>query len=136
MKHVKMISTCAALAVAGAAFAIGSPAYGKTHTIVVIAPADIVSRHVSYADLNLASASAQHVLRSRVSYAIGDLCRQTTGYIGPTFGFESAAVNQCSEAAWGQARPQIAGAVLRSREMASTGQATVAAAAITISIAP
>jgi hypothetical protein len=40
----------------------------------------------------------------------------------------------CSNGAWNDARPQIARAVQRAQELASTGHSAIIAAALTISI--
>jgi hypothetical protein len=42
---------------------------------------------------------------------------------------------KCDNRAWGEARPQIARAVQRAHDIASTGTSPIAAAAITISLA-
>ncbi len=43
-------------------------------------------------------------------------------------------MKSCDTSAWGGARPQIARAVQRAREIAATGSSTIAAAAITIAV--
>jgi UrcA family protein len=98
----------------------------------VTAPEDIVVRHVSYVDLNLAVAAGQKTLNRRVGSAVTDLCMEATGGFGSA-AFEYSMI-RCADGAWKGARPQIARAVKRAQELASTGQSAIVATALTISI--
>ena len=98
--------------------------------MIVVANPDIVTRRISYADLNLASSPGEVTLDRRVGGAIGSLCLESTG------GSDLYGVGHlCRNSAWSQARPQITQAVHRARDIASTGTSTIAAAAITIQLA-
>ena len=67
MAYRKLFSACAAAAVTVGGFAVVvPPAFGESGPIVVAANPDIVIRRISYADLNLASASAVVTLHRRV----------------------------------------------------------------------
>lgn len=99
--------------------------------VVVYAPADVVVRHISYADLNLASASGEKTLRGRVNGAIGDLCLEATGGDNGSFSFKYSMM-KCDNRAWGEARPQIARAVQRARDLAANGTSTIPVVAISI----
>ena len=98
--------------------------------MIVVANPDIVTRRISYADLNLASSPGEVTLDRRVGGAIGSLCLESTGGRG-LYGVG----HLCRNCAWSEARPQIAQAVHRARGNASTGTSTIAAAAITIQLA-
>ena len=131
----KLLSMCAAVAVtSGGLFLLASPASARA-PIVVTAPLaeDIIVRHVSYADLNLAAAAGLNTLNSRVGGAVEDLCTEAVGGYesGITFKFNMV---RCSRDAWSGARPQIAQAVQRAHDIAFTGTSNLAAVAITISL--
>src|SRR5215218_7262630 len=80
MEHYKFVSACAAIAVTVGAFAIvAPPAHGKSRPVVVVANPDIVTRHIGYADLNLASSAGEVTLNRRVGGAISGLCQEATG---------------------------------------------------------
>jgi UrcA family protein len=129
MKHLNAITLCTAVAMS----AMASPAVGKSTKLVVTAPLDRVARHVSYADLNLASPAGETTLNRRVDVAVADLCLDATGANDGSFTFK-AAMMRCSGSAWNQARPQIDRAVQRAREIASKGSSAITAAALTISL--
>jgi len=132
MMYAKAFSISAAVALA--ATGLASPAAGKSTRIVVTAPpADLVVRHVSYADLNLASAAGERSLNGRVGYAVSDLCSEATGGNDGSFTAKRA-MNRCSGSAWDQARPQMSLAVQRAHEIAATGTSNIAAAALTITL--
>lgn len=135
MTYAKVLSMCAAVAItAGGLIIMAPPAFGKA-PIVVTAPApnDIVTRHIGYADLNLASAAGERALNRRVGSAVNDLCLEATGGRDNRTGFRFDMIN-CTGSAWNQARPQIGRAVGRARDIASTGYSTLSAVAITIAI--
>lgn len=129
MKHLNALALCTAVALT----AMASPALGKSARLVVTAPADPVARHISYADLNLASPAGETTLNRRVDAAVSDLCLDVTGGNDGSFTFK-ASMMRCSGSAWNQARPQIDRAVQRAREIASTGSSAITAAALTISL--
>lgn len=97
--------------------------------MLVTAPSDLVVRHVSYSDLDLAAPAGKAALYDRVGFAIGDVCTEANHFDNGSFAFKSG-LKQCSNVAWSDARPQIARAVER-----ATGTSSIAAAAITISTA-
>jgi len=72
-------------------------------------------------------------LNRRVGGAVGSLCREATGGEDGNF-MTTFADRKCRNSAWSQARPQIARAVQRSRDIAFTGTSPIAAAAITINL--
>jgi len=136
MNYVRAISLCAAIAVAsGGLFLAASPALGRGGPILVTAspPEEIVVRHVGYADLNLAAAPGQKTLNRRVGGAVSDLCTEAAGGNDGSTAFRYSLI-RCSNSAWNDARPQIARAVQRAQELASTGQSSIVAAALTISL--
>jgi UrcA family protein len=135
MKHAFSNWTAFGVAVISV-LAMASPACGKTPQVVVTGNPDMVTRQITYADLNLALPSGERVLSRRVSYAISGLCQEVTGDPHPTMLAGSAVVSGCMNSGWSQARPQIARAIERARELAATGQSTVAAAALIISMTP
>ena len=131
MTYGKTLSMVAAV---GLIAASASPAWGKSARIFVTAPSpDTVSRHITYADLNLASAAGERTLYRRVSYGVSDLCDEILGSYdrSPSSKFNLMA---CTGSAWSQARPQMDRAVQRARDIAATGSSPIAAAALTISI--
>lgn len=136
MNHVRAISLCAAIAVtSGGLFLVAAPAFGRSGPILVTAPQpeDLVVRHVSYADLNLAAAPGQKALNRRVGAAVTDLCTEAAGGNDGGTAFRYNMIN-CSNGAWNDARPQIARAVQRAQELAFTGHSSIVATALTISI--
>ena len=84
---------------------------------------------VTYADLDLAQPPQERRLNHRVGSAVKRVClfegrraAQGSGYY------------DCADEAWDGARPQIARAVARAREIALTGKSSIAATAITIRV--
>ena len=106
---------------------------GDQKPVVVTAqPEDIVPvRRVSYRDLNLASREGEKTLYHRVSKAVGDVCQESTGTNAFIFVTQS-----CKTHAWRGARPQMALAIQRAREIAMTGHSNIGLVAIQISVAP
>lgn len=136
MIYAKILSMCAATAITTGAIVLMAPhaSAAPRQPLVVTAPSpDLVVRHVSYADLNLAVSSGEHTLNRRVGNAVTSVCNEA---VGPdTLNLASTIANmRCSRSAWDGARPQIARAVQRAREIAMTGSSTIAASAITIAI--
>jgi UrcA family protein len=135
MTCAKIVSLCVATAITAGGFFVVSPPASARQPIVVTGPSreDIVVRRVSFADLNLASTSGEKTLNHRVGGAVTSLCIEA---VGPdTRSLSSTIANmRCTRQAWDGARPQIASAVQRAREIAATGSSAIAATAITISI--
>lgn len=134
MIYAKIVSLCVATAITAGGLLIFSPQASARQPIVVTAPeSDLVVRRVSYADLNLASASGEKRLNRRVGSAITSLCIEA---VGPdTHNLGSTIANmKCARGAWAGARPQIARAVERAQQIAATGSSTIAATAIVLSI--
>ena len=92
----------------------------------------LIVRHVSYADLNLATKEGAKILDRRVGSAVSDVCVEANDGDNGSFDFKVGML-RCSASAWNQARPQIDLAVQRAREMASTGGSAISVAAISIS---
>ena len=131
MDYVKIYSFAAAVGITAAGMLIfAPPASGRP--ILVTGEIQAVSRHVGYADLNLASAAGAMTLSHRVRGAVQDLCLDATGGDDGGFDFKTN-MTRCSAHAWSDARPQIERAVERAHEIAATGSSSLAAAAITIS---
>jgi UrcA family protein len=134
MEYNKFLTACAAVAIAvGGVTVLAPPASGRVQPLVVTANADIITSRISYLDLNLASAPGQLTLNRRVEGAIGNLCTEATAAYDGNFR-TGIANRKCRNSAWDQARPQIARAVQRANEIASTGASTIAASAITIAL--
>jgi UrcA family protein len=134
MTYVKAFSMCTALAVtAGVLVAVAPPAIAQPPSVFVTAPADVVTRHINYADLNLASAAGERSLDHRVGGAVADLCLDATGGNDGSLNFKYS-MKRCSGFAWNEARPQMDRAIQRAREIASTGSSSIAAVALTISL--
>lgn len=134
MLYGKLFSMCAAVGITIGGLLVMTPhASAGQRPIVVTSPAELVVRHISYADLNLASLSGEKTLKYRVGGAVRSLCDEVAG---PDTGDlqSTVAIMECGKDAWGQARPQMARAVARAHEIALTGTSTIAATAITISL--
>jgi UrcA family protein len=132
MDYYKFVSASVAVALAvGGVTVLAPPASGKTGPVVVTAKVDVVVRRIGYLDLNLTSEPGQLTLSRRVGGAIGSLCTEATGGYDGNF-HTGIASRKCHTSAWNQARPQMARAVQRANEIASTGSSTIAAAGISI----
>jgi UrcA family protein len=132
MNYVRAISLCAAIAaVSGGLFLAAPPAFGRSGPILVTAapPEEIVVRHVSYADLNLAAEAGLRTLNRRVDVAVTDLCADANGGNDGSTKFKYS-MKKCSNVAWNDARPQI----MRAVQLASSGQTAITAAALTIAL--
>jgi UrcA family protein len=135
MNYARALAACGASLVAAVAIGVtASPAHSSPPgaLVVVANPADYVIRHVTYADLNLASAPGERTLNRRVSYAVTDLCNEALGE--PSSSSNTFAYKECTGGAWHGADPQIAAAVQRAHEIAATGTSSIAVSAITISV--
>lgn len=133
MNYTKALIMCAAVGVtATGLLVLAPPALGKTaEPVYVIGSGEVVTRHISYADLNLASFAGETTLNRRVGSAVNDLCLDATGGNDGSTSFKYS-MRRCSGGAWDQARPQITRAVQRAREIASTGSSSIVATALTI----
>jgi UrcA family protein len=131
---MKLQSTILASALLASGLA-ASPALamGEQKPVVVTAqPEDVVpTRRVSYRDLNLANREGEKTLYHRVSKAVSDVCQESTGTNAFIFVTQS-----CKTHAWRGARPQMALAIQRAREIAMTGHSNIGLVAIQISVAP
>ena len=103
------------------------PADGRP--TVVITGDERPSVLVSYAALNLAMSSGQRELHYRVNHAVRTVCRESVGP-SPII----IAEQRCRQFAWQGALPQMKRAIQRARELAATGQSSVAAASISITL--
>ena len=106
------------------------PANAQGRPVVVYGQENeyIPTEHVSFADLNLASRGGERMLQARVSKAVDRVCQYNGGGIGL---IDNGYVN-CAFGAWKDARPQMALAIARARDIALNGRSSIAAAAITI----
>ena len=116
----------ASLLVATAAFA------GQDKPVVVYAgpQENVRTERVSYADLDLALSKHERKLNLRVAGAVKRVCL----FENSRPGLQDRGYYNCADGAWDGARPQIAQAVARAKEMAATGKSSIAAAAITIHV--
>ena len=132
MRKPALSSFTAAALVAGGLF-LPTPASAKDNPVLVTGRSELVVRHVSYADFDLAVPAGAAALNDRVGFAVGDVCNEANLSDNGSFAFKLGMV-KCSNHAWNDARPQIARAVQRAQDIALTGSSPIAAAAITISI--
>lgn len=131
--YARFIALSGSVAITSAIiFAMAPPASAKA-SIVVIAPAEMVTRHISYADLNLASSAGEDTLKARVGGAVRSLCNEAVGGENASLQWKID-TKHCRTSAWDQARPQISSAAERARHIAVTGTSTIAAAAIVIKL--
>jgi len=129
MNYHKAIAMCGATLIG--AVAVGAAAFplhaGSPRVVVVAHPEDSVTRHVSYVDLNLAAAAGERTLNRRIGDAVTEMCNEAVSGTSTSFEYRD-----CSSAAWGRARPQVALAVQRAREIAVNGSSAIGAVTITI----
>lgn len=115
-------STTLALIVGAAGAAVAQPPSSRV-TVIGHPVEEGDSVRVSYRDLNLASAKGERRLNRRVASAAQTVCE-------PYFSdFERTS---CQDYAWTGARPQIAMAVQRAKEIAMTGTSSIPLVAIAI----
>jgi UrcA family protein len=135
MRYWKTLRACAAVGVfVAGTIGAATPALGQSAPILVKQSPDIVVRHVSYADLNLAVPAGERTLVGRVRTAVNDLCGEVTGGSDGSW-MGRRTMDTCNDSGWDQARPQISLAVQRARDITMTGTSSIAAAALTISVA-
>jgi UrcA family protein len=91
---------------------------------------NVRTERVGYADLNLANNKDQKKLNLRVTGAVRRVCLFETSRPG----LQDRGYYNCAGDAWDGARPQIAMAVQRARDIAMTGHSSIAATAITITL--
>ena len=128
MTYSKITSLCVALAVtAGGLFAVGPPASAQGRPVVVLAPPDIPTRRVGYADLNLGTSSGEKMLNRRVGQAVRSVCKEA---IGNNFDFHGTI--ECRDFAWDGALPQMKRAIRRAHEIAAGQTPPIAATAIVL----
>lgn len=99
--------------------------------VVYAEQTNVRTERVTYADLDLADRSDQRKLNLRVAGAVKRVCLFENSRSGlQDFGYYG-----CAGDAWDGAKPQIAQAVQRAKDIAMTGQSSIAASAITINVA-
>src|SRR5690348_7660442 len=105
-----LLLKCAAVPVVLGGLSLSVPGVAREGPVLVVANADTVTRHINYADLDLASLTGKSALNRRLGGAINSLCLETTG--GGTFSFlPNVETRKCQASAWSQADPQVAQAV-------------------------
>lgn len=132
MISLKALTLCTTLAASVVAMGSSAAAAKSGPIFVQAQPEDMITRHVSYADLDLARPSGAHALMTRVGSAVNGLCDQVAASRNVSI-LTSVAAGRCSRASWDQARPQIDVALQRAREIAMTGHSSIAATALVIS---
>jgi len=135
LKHYKALSLCAAAAMTALSLFAATPSVARSRAVVVTAQrsSDLPTRRVAYRDLNLASATDQRMLERRVSLAVKQVCRASEQYANPSLGTRTLYL-QCSDFAWGGARPQLAAAIDRAQALALNGHGAVAVGSLAIAI--
>lgn len=126
-------NTAAVLSGVAASLLVAGPALaGQQGPVVVYAEPDNVRiERVTYADLDLADRSGQKKLNSRVAGAVKRVCL----FENSRSGLQDFGYYDCAGDAWEGAKPQIAQAVQRAKDIAMTGQSSIAATAIAINVA-
>ena len=117
-------STAAAVIVGAAGAALAQPPEGAT--VIGQRAEEGMSTRVSYADLNLASLPGEQTLNRRVGRAARFVCEPAAASIN------DRDFTGCIDYAWKGAKPQIALAVQRAREIAMTGTSSIPLVAIAI----
>lgn len=108
-----------------------SAALAQDRPVVVYAEPqeNVRSERVSFGDLDLAKKRDVRTLKLRVAGAVKRVCLYDYGHMG----LQDNGYYSCADEAFDGAEPQIALAVERARQIALTGQSSIAATAITIS---
>lgn len=78
-KSVRSFAAVGAIAVVVTSITVSTPALAKERPVVVAANPEVVTRRVTYADLNLASLPGEAALNRRVGSAVKSLCIEVTG---------------------------------------------------------
>ena len=108
-----LLGLAAVLTAGGATMLAAGPAVARDVTVVAHTDGDLPVARVSFADLNLADAGGQHVLRRRVGGAIRTVC-------APAYdGTENLRFNDCRNQAWDEAKPQMTAAIARATRLAA-----------------
>lgn len=130
MSYDKLLAMGAAIFLtAGGLTLTTTSAFGQEARVLVTAPGELVIRHISYADLNLASNAGEQTLNRRVEGEVARLCVEVTGGYAAS---SAHAMAICRRAAWGQAGPQISRAVQGAREIASVDTSTFRPVALAV----
>jgi UrcA family protein len=136
MQWDKTLSMAVAVALTGTGLLAAFPADAKPRSEKPVTihgqryDYDIPTRKVSYADLNLATLAGESTLNRRVGGAVRSVCAESVA------GSDFYAELSCHRFAWGGARPQITRAVMRARQIASTGTSSIMPVTITLSVVP
>lgn len=125
MSGQNIMAICAACAITVVGLAASLPANAEPITITGPSNEDRVVERVSYRDLNLALGQDERRLVRRVGIAVSSVCSTQIAY---------AQTARCRSFAWSGARPQIARAVERARQMALNGFSSIAPVTIVIAI--
>jgi UrcA family protein len=124
-EHFWVMCAAASTALVLVVGAAGAAAQSTPSATVIGQRADDgLSVRVSYRDLNLASAKDERILNRRVGSATHVVCEPH---------FSNLERADCVTYAWRGARPQIAMAIQRAREIALTGTSGIPLVAIAIS---
>ena len=126
----RLLSICGAVAAVSLVGLVTPPTLAADRPLAVAASPDIVTRNITYADLDLASAAGEATLNRRVRGAIRSLCSQANGH--PTSDWYAG--HDCQMTAWRQVAPQIDRAVRQARDIALTGIAPTVGAAVAIDL--
>lgn len=136
MQWSKSLSMIVAVTMTGTGILVALPADAKSlndKPVTIygqLVDPDVPTRRVSYADLNLATLAGENTLNRRVGRAVRSVCDESVG------ASDFQAEISCHSFAWGGARPQIARAVMRARQIAATGTSSILPVAITLSVGP
>lgn len=118
MDKIKLFFGLAALTTGIVATGLAAgPAMARDVTVVATLEDGVPVARVSFADLDLATGAGRQTLHGRIGGAIRTVC-------APAYrGLETNAYAECQNAAWDEARPQVASAVARAGRIAA-GTAT------------
>jgi UrcA family protein len=103
----------------------------STHSTkpVFVVGGDVATRHVSFADLNLAGAGDRKLLVRRVEAAVSDACDEA---VGPSANYYTEV--GCFKSTWRKTQPQLTRAAQRAQEIAASGAGMSAVAVITVQV--
>nr|WP_294851699.1 UrcA family protein [uncultured Sphingomonas sp.] len=126
--HIGALAMIAALGL-GSVVALPAAADPNRPVVVTGHDEDMITRRVSYADLDLSNGAAQQILFKRVHFAVRKVCLEATSPSATSWEEYG-----CRRQAWGGAKPQIASAIDRANQMARNGSSDLQLAAIRISV--
>jgi UrcA family protein len=131
LAHHRMQGLCGIACALAASLLFAAPvAAAQERPVVVYGDPDSVRiERVRFADLDLDTVTGRNRLHHRVGAAVDRVCLLELGRDG----LQLPGYYDCATGAWGDAVPKIAQAIERSKELALTGQTSIAATAITIS---